>query len=157
VKAAAKAGYTTVKEISQRIGELEVQQALFKVPPSSDMKPATWEKRYERLDKDLATLGLKPLKKSLEVISEISEKLLSYRCVDDFVKDIHGADKYLKEDDLIHMDESGTLVSIPAEIMRQRPNLQLPSLLRRGEATLSSTTTELAYKPTQFGSSLGYP
>jgi hypothetical protein len=142
-KAAGKAGYTTIKDLSQRIGELEIQQELFRTPPSSDMKPAGWENRYARLDKDLADFGLTKVINRPGTISLISGFLQSFNNVDSFVKELMGGEKYIHKDDLIHMDEAGDLVSIPAEILRHRPNLQLPSLFHCGETTLSTTTTEL--------------
>jgi hypothetical protein len=142
VEAARRAGYTTVKEITQRLAEMEVQQKLFTTTPDADMRPASWEARYERLDKDLADCGLVVTERLDE--AKIAAALLRSQNVSSWQIRAQGPEKYFHSSVLLHEDEGGDLVSIPNEILRSRAGLTLPSLLRSNESTLSSTTTEIA-------------
>jgi len=138
-KAAAKAGYVTLKDLTTRIAELETQKQLFMQPPCGNMKPATWEKRYERLDKDLALLGLPDNRPEDQ---EIGEALKRFNNVDQLNIRVHEKDLYISSDVLLFEDDEGELHSIPEEIMRDRPGLTLPSLIKSGRS-ISMTSSEV--------------
>jgi hypothetical protein len=138
-KAAQRAGFVTVKDLTTRIGELETQKQLFMQPPKADMKPATWEKRYERLEQDLKKFGIPEDRPDDQVIAE---DLLKFNNVDQLNIRIHERDLYLSSEDLLFEDDEGELCSIPNEILRDRPGLTLPSLLENG-LNISMTSSEL--------------